>query len=254
MTDATQNQNPSNLPTDHPAHPANVPPVVPVVPTPSAPAAPVAPTEPAVAPDAPAGTYGGDTVLDTAISVFSGQTGVTADKFQDALAGALKHNDIELINFDALTQGLKPDQAAQAKALATAAFKETQGNIQRATQDAYTLAGGEQQWKEATAAFNTSAPAHLKAVVNTMLQSGDVKNAAQFVLETVRGSGMVNNGTPQVEGGASAPTQGLTQAEFRSQLADLERTAGNRSLEQGLHGQKFQQLVAARNLGRKQGR
>lgn len=244
-----------NLPADHPAHPSNVAPVTPVVPVVPvvAPVVEVAPVVPPVV-DAPVGTYTGETALELAINVLASQTGITNETFDRALAGALQHNDINLINVEALTAGLKPDQAAQAKALAQAVFKETQATVQRTTQEAYTLAGGEAQWKEATAVFNTQAPEHIRAVVRTLLDTGDVKNAAQFVLDTVRGNGMVNSGTPPIAGGTGSVTQGTSLAEFNAQLAELERTAGNRSLEQGTHAVKFQQIVAARNLGRKQGR
>lgn len=254
MTDL--NTNPSNLPADHPNNPANQAPVVPVVqPTPVvAPTTTATPVAPVVVPDTPIGTYGGSTAMDTALSIFAGQTGVTPDKFGAALSKALEYGDESLIDIGTLTAGLKPDQVAQAAALAKAAYQETRADIQRQTQEAHTLAGGEAQWKEATAVFNTKAPEHIRAVVRTMLESGDVKNAAQFVLDTVRGSGMVTNGTPPITGGSSVPTQGTSEAEFRVVLAEIERSAGNRSLESGAHAIKFQQAVAARNLGRKQGR
>ena len=209
---------------------------------------------PAATVDKPAGDYTGSSLIDTSIAIFEATHGVSGDKFADAIAGALKHNDESLINLDALTAGLKPDAAAQAKALATAAFKEAQAVHTRTTEAAYTLAGGKDQWDAAVAAFNTNAPAHIKAVVQTMLNGHDVQNAAKFVLETVRGSGMVNHGTPPQHGGTGgAPTQGLSYPEFREALGKLEREAGNNSFEQGAFGVRYQNLLAQRELGRKQG-
>lgn len=246
----------NTLPADHPDRVNTAPVVAPIAPVvaPVAVAPVVAPVAEVPSVDVPAGNYGGGSVLETSLNIFSAQTGVGTDKFEAALAGALKHNDVSLINFELVTAGLKPDQAAQAKALVHAAFTETQGAIQRGAQEAHTLAGGQAQWNEATAAFNTHAPAHIKAVVKTMLESGDVKNAASFVLETVRGAGMISNGTPEVHGSTGAVTQGLTNAEFTAQLGTLMREAGNRSFESGIYGNKYQALVQARDLGRKQGR
>lgn len=204
--------------------------------------------------------FAGETVLETSINVFSASAGIDAERFENAIEGAIKHNDPSLINMEALTAGLKPAQAAQAKALAEAAFKETQAAIQRASQEsiatAEKLAGGADQWKSISATFNTKAPAHLKAVVSQMLDAGDVQNAVQFVIDTAKGVGLVNTGNEPMQGGFGgngADASGISQAEYFEKLATLEREAGNRSFEQGAYAQKLQLLRDARKLGRDNG-
>lgn len=204
--------------------------------------------------------YQGETVLDTSIGIFASSAGIEASRFEDAIENAIKYNDPRLINIEALTAGLKPDQVAQATALAQAAYKETQTLIQRQAQEtiatAERLAGGAEQWKTVSATFNTKAPAHLKAVVAQMLDAGDVQNAVQFVLDTAKGVGLVNSGNDPMQGGVGgngADSSGISQAEYFTKLATLEREAGNRSFEQGEYAHKLTLLRDARKLGRANG-
>lgn len=229
--------------------------VVPV--TPTTPVVPeVQPQEPVVAPQ----SYGGASVIETSINVFSANAGIEAGRFEAALDNAIKYNDPALINIDSLTAGLKPDQVAQAKALAEAAYHEAQAAIQQSVQasvaTAEKLAGGAAQWKEMSNTFNAKAPAHLKAVVSQMLDAGDVANAVQFVIDTAKGAGFVNTGNQPLQGGVSgngAATSGISQADYFSKLATLEREAGNRSFEQGEYAHKLTLLRDARKLGRNNG-
>lgn len=242
-----------NLPEGHPAREAaqTTPPVTPAV----TPAPTVQPEPQVVYQNIP--TYDTDSITDTAVSVFATSAGIEASRFDAALVNALNYGDEKLIDYTALTQGLKPDQAAQAKALAASVFKDRvareQAHIQASAQKVYAVAGSAEAWKEASDAFNVSAPDHLKAIVRQMLDNGDVENAAKFVIETARGTGMVNNGTPPIQGGTGAVQQGLTQEQYYAELAKLERSAGNRSFESGQVGAEFQRLRNARILGRKQG-
>lgn len=198
--------------------------------------------------------YTGSTALETSLNVFSASVGIDASLFDQVTANALKYNDVNLIDYTALVQGLKPEQAAQAKALATAAFKEQQTFISNQAAQVHTLAGSKEAWDLAAQAFNQSAPAHIQAVVRHMLDTGDMVNAAKFVLETVNQSGLVNNGTPPVQGGTGAVQQGLSLQEFHAELHKLNMKAGNRSLESGALGAEYQALLQARAIGKKQGR
>lgn len=218
----------------------------------------VQPTQEVVYQQAP--NFTGETVLETSINIFSSGAGIDAVRFEDAIENAIKYNDPNLINVDALTAGLKPEQAAQAKALAQAAYQETQAAIQRASKEsiatAERLAGGSEQWKNISATFNTKAPAHLKAVVSQMLDAGDVQNAVQFVIDTANGVGLVNSGNQPMQGGVGgngAASSGISQAEYFAKLATLEREAGNRSFEQGEYAHKLSLLRDARKLGRNNG-
>ena len=236
-------------------------------PTPVTPVTPVAPVTPTVQPQEPQvqtqvaqpASYG-TSVLETSINVFSANAGIDASRFESALDNAIKYNDPTLINIDSLTAGLKPEQVAQAKALAEAAYHEAQASIQQSVQasvaTAEKLAGGADKWKEMSNTFNTKAPAHLKAVVSQMLDAGDVANAVQFVIDTAKGAGFVNTGNQPLQGGVSgngAADSGISQAEYFTKLATLEREAGNRSFEQGEYAHKLTLLRDARKLGRNNG-
>lgn len=208
----------------------------------------------------PVPDFTGTSVLETSINIFASSAGIDAARFESAIENAVKYNDANLINIDALTAGLKPEQVAQAKALATAAFTETQSAIQRASQEsiatAERLAGGAEQWKQISSTFNTRAPKHLKAVVSQMLDTGDVQNAVQFVIDTAKGVGLVSTGNEPMQGGVggqAAATSGISQAEYFTKLSSLEREAGNRSFQQGEYAHKLQLLMQERKLGRTNG-
>jgi len=205
--------------------------------------------------------YTGNSTLETSINIFTSSAGIQADRFGNALAKAVEYNDAGLINYDALTAGLKPEQAQQARALADAAFKEQsaafQNHVTTQTNEVYKLAGSEESWKEAAQAFNQNAPAHIKSIVNQMLQGGDMVNAAKFVLEQVQGSGLVNYGTPPMQGGAGSGNEaqgGLSKRAYFDELNKLNRKAGNGSWDAKTSiGQELIALQKRRQLGAKQG-
>ncbi len=246
-----------NLPDGHPDKPVAQPAVqpAPIEGQPASVTVPptVTPSEPPVAQPADK-DYKGNTVLETSINVFAATTGVTHERFEAAIQNALQYGDENLIDYTSLTNGLTPDQINQAKALAQATYKEVQTQIQSETQAAYQLAGGEAQWKEASQVFNTKAPDHVKAAVRSLLEAGNIRSAAQLVLDTTRSLGMVNTGGSPIQGGNGTAQQGLSLSEFNAQVRDLERSAGNRSFEQGEYKTKLDNLLALRNLGRSQGR
>jgi len=240
-------QQPTPTPTPAPVPTPDVPTPAPVPPTPT----PAPTVEPEVTPTF---DYEGDSVLETSIKVFEASTGVSQDSFESAIQNALQYGDPNLIDVASLTQGLDPTQSAQAVALAKAAYQEARTHIQQSTEAAYQLAGGKEKWVEASQSFNTNAPAHIRSAVGALLEQGDVKGATQLVLDTVRNFGLVNTGTPPLQGGTGVAVQGLSQAEFNAQLRELERSAGNRSFEQGEYKEKLSALMAQRNLGRSLGR
>lgn len=244
MSDTTL---PNTQPTDVPAAQLTAPVIQPATPD-------VPPTQPAKDEPKQVVDYAGNSAIETSINIFASSTGVTLDRFNDAMANALQYGDENLIDYTSLTQGLTPDQAAQAKALAQANYRETQEYIQRETNAAFDLAGGKEQWNESVQVFNTKAPQHVKTAVKGLLDSGDILSAAQLVLDTVRGTGMVNTGTPPIQGGNGTAQQGLSLAEFNAKLSELERSAGNRSFEQGEYKAKLDALMNQRQLGRQQGR
>lgn len=228
-------------------------------PTPNPTPAPAPTPEPTPAPEptpkpAPA-SYEGDTVLETSINVFAASHGLDSSAFEAAVEKALIHKDESLIEYHLLTQGLKGDAAEQAKALAKAAYQEQSNYLAARTQEIHTLAGGAEVWNQATQAFNTNAPDYLKSTIRTMLNGGDMVNAAKMVMDYVNGAGLMNNGTPPISGGnGGGAEQGLSYEEYKAEIHKLNRSSGNRSLESGSNAIELQRLNRLRELGRKQGR
>lgn len=210
----------------------------------------VQPVEPVYTPQ----DYTGNSVLETSLNVFSKSAGVDLGRFDTAIENALKYGDANLIDYASLTAGLKPEQADQAKALAQAAFNETRQQLATQTAEVYRIAGSKDVWDQAAATFNQQAPEHIKSVVAQMLSNGDLVNAAKFVMEQVNGAGMINNGTPPINGGTGTPAQGISQAEYFAELHKLNKEAGNRSFESGAIGAQLQALQQRRALGKQQGK
>lgn len=243
MTDTTPTQEPTPTPAPAPT-PAPVP-----QPTP-------APTqEPTPTPEPTPVDYSGDSVIETSINVFASSHGIKPDVFADAVKNALIYKDENLIDYNAITQGLKGAAVEQAKALAKAAFTEQTKYLDSQKSAVFVEAGGEENWKQAAAAFNAKAPDYLRATIRTMLDGGDMVNAAKTVMEYVTRTGLVVNGTPPIQGGnGSGGDQGLSYAEYRDELAKLMKESGNRSLETGTNAEKLKSLNARRALGKQQGR
>lgn len=208
------------------------------------------PVEPVYTPQ----DYTGNSVLETSLNVFSKSAGVDLGRFDTAIENALKYGDANLIDYASLTAGLKPEQADQAKALAQAVFNETRQQLATQTAEVHRIAGSKEVWDQAAAAFNQQAPEHIKSVVAQMLSNGDLVNAAKFVMEQVNGAGMINNGTPPINGGTGTPAQGISQAEYFAELHKLNKEAGNRSFESGAIGAQLQALQQRRALGKQQGK
>ena len=233
----------------------------PVVPT-AAPAAPV--QQPASTPlgqsleqpkaeQQPVPQYSGTNPLDVSIDIFTKSSGVSQEAFYEAMAGALQYSDPSLINVQQLTQGLKPEQAAQAEALVKAAYHQAQETRQQTIQTAYSKAGGEQQWRQAVDAFNTKAPSYIQAAAKAMEQAGQINEAVEFILNTAQQYGLVNTQQGQsIQGSFGGSTlKGLSQQDYSAALKELAKETG--SFYNIENHPKFKQLTDARLLGTQQG-
>lgn len=193
--------------------------------------------------------------VSTAIEHLSGELGVSADDFDAVYANAIKHNDPSLINPDALGKQLTPEQKVRVQQLAELSVQEFTQGVERAKQEAYTVAGGEAQWTTAVQAFNANADADQKGYAGYLADNGKLKECAQYVMKITREGGHINqeNQTP-LQGGNGSPLTGLSKAEYTAELGKLERTIGNRSFESPEYKAKLDDLNARRTLGRQQGR
>ena len=193
----------------------------------------------------------GASPLETAVNIFTAQTGVTEDTIAQAVLHAVEYGDPNLIDFRSVTEGLAPDQAAQAKALVKAVYQETIATGDRIRNEVYTLAGSREVWEETVQAFNTHAPLHVQQAARALEQQGNAKGAAQLVLETARSLGVVTNGTGIIQGsgGTTAPAA-LSPAEYAREFGKLQREAGNRLFTHPAYKAKYEELTSRRKAYR----
>ena len=203
-------------------------------------------------PTEPVQNYGGDDPLSVGVQIFTRSAGIDEAAFYDALAPALQYGDPNLINLQALTQDLTPEQQAQAKALAQSMYQQAQQIKQQTIQTAYQKAGGEQQWRQAIDAFNAKAPQAFKAAAKAMEESGQINEAVDFILDMARQYGFVGSsqGQPLQGSFGSQGVRGLSQGDYRTELATLVKEVGATNVASH---PKFKQLSDARALGMQQG-
>lgn len=196
----------------------------------------------------------GTTYIETSINHLSAELGVSADDFDAVFENAIKHGDLSLINPHALGKELTPEQSTRVQQLAQAAVQEYQQGVQYAKNQAYSVAGGESAWNNAISAFNANAPEDVQGYA-AYLADTDVEKAAKFVVQYNQSNGFVNtqNQAP-ITGGTGTATHGISQAEYATELAKIEREAGNRSLGSPEFAHRISALNAQRQLGRRQGR
>ena len=203
-------------------------------------------------PTEPVKNYSGDDPLSVGVQIFTRSAGIDEAAFYDALAPALQYGDPNLINLQALTQDLTPEQQAQAKALAQSMYQQAQQVKQQTIQTAYQKAGGEQQWRQAIDAFNAKAPQAFKAAAKAMEESGQINEAVDFILDMARQYGFVGSsqGQPLQGSFGSQAVRGLSQGDYRTELATLVKEVGATNVASH---PKFKQLSDARALGMQQG-
>ena len=203
-------------------------------------------------PTEPVQNYSGDDPLTVGVQIFTRSAGIDEAAFYDALAPALQYGDPNLINLQALTQDLTPEQQAQAKALAQSMYQQAQQIKQQTIQTAYQKAGGEHQWRQAIDAFNAKAPQAFKAAAKAMEESGQINEAVDFILDMARQYGFVGSsqGQPLQGSFGSQAVRGLSQGDYRTELATLVKEVGATNVASH---PKFKQLSDARALGMQQG-
>lgn len=163
----------------------------------------------------------GNALLDTAIESFSITTNCSEDDINKAIGAAIESGDVSKIDkaFIAARFGVHAGLATQ---LAEQAVAEQAREVEATKQTAYTVAGGEANWKSAVALFNSRANAATRLAAATMADAGNIKEGAELVMSTLQHLGLVPNGTFQgVQGGQSTGETPISQAEFRTELMKL---------------------------------
>lgn len=236
-------------PTAHPQvqqEPPTEPPVAPEVPvnplTPETPQEPVKTAEPQ------------DSYVRTSIVYLAEELGVTEDDFDAVYANAVKHDDMSLINPDALGKDLTDAQKVRVKQLAELSVQEFKQGVAQAKQEAYSVAGGEAQWTTAVQAFNANAEQDQKGYAGYLADSGRLKECAEYVMKVTRAAGLINEQKQApLEGGIGSTTSGLSKEAYQVEVGKIERELGNRSMNSPEIKIKLDDLNARRALGRQQG-
>lgn len=145
-----------------------------------------------------------------------------------AIGNAIQHGNPALID-NAYIAEKGGASAAQLAVIAKSLVERVQHQSQAAVSAAHTAAGGADQWVAASTAFNASAPAHLKAVVGQMLESGNpgaVQSAAQMVVDFAKQGGLVPTNAGLIGSGAGPnAAQALDKAAFQEALRKLDPNA-----------------------------
>ncbi len=212
--------------------------------------APTAPVVPAVNPNASLTAFDSnlnDPVLRSLTQIFVG-TAKDID-LSRSISNALVTGDPRLID-RAYIREKGGDNADHLVALAEGIVSRVQQATQESVQVAHSTAGGEAQWNAATAAFNTSAPAHLRTVVSTLMNSGDpesIKAATQTVVEFAQKSGVVPQPGTRIQTSGAGPTgQALDKLSFQKAHAALDANSRTYSQDRAA-------LYERRQLGKLQG-
>jgi hypothetical protein len=166
-----------------------------------------------------------------------------------AIGNALSLNNPALID-KAYLQEKGGANAAALLALAESIVGRVQDQTKAAESAVYKAAGDKPTWDAAAAAFNQKAPAHLKAVVAKLLESGNpeaIGSGAQYVLDYARSQGLVPQQAGLVQSGAGVPgAQGLSKQQFQAELFKLDKRSPTFEADRGA-------LFAKRQVGKQLG-
>lgn len=170
---------------------------------------------------------------------------------QRAVGNALIYGDPNLVDL-AYIKEVAGAKAEDATALAKAFVESCVVAAERAVANVIDTAGGKANWQAATAAFNKLAPAHMKTVVKTLMNSGDpesIKHATSTVVEFAKQSGAMPQPGALVKSGAAAPatSSALSKEEFQAELRKLNPTSRN-------FNEARNELFQRRQLGKKLGK
>jgi hypothetical protein len=167
-----------------------------------------------------------------------------------AFGKALEFGDPSLIDMAYITE--KGGAVAEnLKAIAQGIVDRVQYQAQAGEAAVYAIAGDKAQWDTALAVFDAKAAPHVKTVVQTMIDSGNlgaIQSAAQMVVEFSKGSGRMVNAPGLINAGASNgnAASGLSKVEFQKLHSKLDPNSPSYTADRG-------QLYARRSVGKQLG-
>lgn len=195
----------------------------------------------------------GNAIIDAGVAMLQKVAGLNNDDIMRAMGNAVKFNNPELIDSAFLKERFK-EHAEYAELLCKAYYEDRVGQAQSLVKSAYEAAGGEEQWGVARDVFKSKAPAHLQTAARTLIDAGNVKDGVALIMDYCRTQGLVVQQGNQIKGSAGLAGAPLTSSEFSAEYRKLREEAGNRSLESGPLRQRYDDLLARREAGKRLGR
>lgn len=192
----------------------------------------------------------GNPTIDAGVAMLKQVSGLTDSDMVRALGKALEYQDPNLID-TAFIKERFGEHAAYAELLAKAYLEDQVGQATKAVQEAYDLVGGKENWEVAARLFNSKAPEPLRKAARVLADSGELKQAAELVAGYCRDMGLIKTSNPLVRGVPS--NNALSAADFKVEYAKLRQEAGNRSLESNQFSQRYHDLLARREAGKRVG-
>ena len=192
----------------------------------------------------------GNPTIDAGVAMLQKVSGLTDSDMVRALGKALEYQDPNLID-TAFIKERFGEHAAYAELLAKAYLEDQVGQATKAVQEAYDIVGGKENWEVAAQLFNSKAPEPLRNAARVLANSGELKQAAELVASFCRDMGLIKTQNPMVRGVAS--NNALSAADFRAEYTKLRQEAGNRSLASPQFSQRYNDLLARREAGKRVG-
>ena len=192
----------------------------------------------------------GNPTIDAGVAMLKQVSGLTDSDMVRALGKALEYQDPNLID-TAFIKERFGEHAAYAELLAKAYLEDQVGQATKAVQEAYDIVGGKENWEVAAQLFNSKAPEPLRNAARVLANAGELKQAAELVSGFCRDMGLIKTQNPMVRGVAS--NNALSAADFRAEYTKLRQEAGNRSLASPQFSQRYNDLLARREAGKRVG-
>lgn len=192
----------------------------------------------------------GNPTIDAGVAMLKQVSGLTDSDMVRALGKALEYQDPNLID-TAFIKERFGEHAAYAELLAKAYLEDQVGQATKAVQEAYDIVGGKENWEVAAQLFNSKAPEPLRNAARVLANAGELKQAAELVAGFCRDMGLIKTQNPMVRGVAS--NNALSAADFRAEYTKLRQEAGNRSLASPQFSQRYNDLLARREAGKRVG-
>lgn len=193
----------------------------------------------------------GNAAIDAGVAMLTKVSGLNDSDMQRAIGKAVEYGDKNLID-TAFIKERFGEHAAYAQLLAEAYLDDQVGQAQRAVAEVHDLVGGKGNWDATAQIFKAKAPEHLRNAAQALANSGDLKGAAQLVVETCQSLGLIPNVNPQLRGGAGN-YGALSASDFTKEYQALRKEAGNQSLESNKFKDRYESLLQRRSAGKRMG-